>query len=114
MSKTLVSATAVREYFNADPKRLSKLSDKARKTVEKVDGRFPKGRLSPEAIKYHNKNRKGVEYAPGATARLRDEAKAEAKRLREAAAEAGVAVGGRGPLSKAAREALATPKPDSE
>jgi hypothetical protein len=110
MSKTLVSATDLREYFNADPKRLAKLSERARKSVERVDGRFPKGRVNPEAIKVHNKNRKTVEYRPGATAELRDQAKADAKALRESLAAAGVQVGTRGPLPKAAAETLAQPK----
>lgn len=110
-AKTQVTASDLRTYFNADARRLAKLSDKARKTVEKVDGRFPKGQVHPEAIDLHNKTRRTVEYTRGATAALRTAAKADAVALRERAKAAGFEVGDRGPLPKAAREALATAKP---
>ena len=100
MTKRTVTARDLRTYFNADPKRLARLSDAARKTVEAVDGKFPKGRVSPEAVKDHNKHRK-VQYVSGATAQARDAAKTEAAALREAARQAGHTVGKRGPLPKA-------------
>lgn len=108
MNKPTVTAAAVRTYFNADPKRLAALDESARKTVEFVDGKAPKGRLHPEAIAVHNKRRK-VQYVTGATKEALATAKAEATALRAAAAEAGFE-GKRGPLPKAFRESLAAPK----
>ena len=109
MSKPTVTAAALRTFINADPKRLAALSPAARKTVEAVDGKFPKGRIHKEAVAFHNKRRK-VQYVTGATKEAVAAAKDEAKGAREAAAQAGVTVGKRGPLSKAAKAALAVPK----
>lgn len=105
MSKPTVTAGDVRAYFNADPKRLASLSPEARKTVESVEGKFPRGRLSPEAVALHNKRRK-VAYVSGATGAAVKAAKAAKAAQRDALREAGVEVNKRGPLSKAALAAL--------
>lgn len=60
-----VSASQVREYFNADPKRLAALSPEARFTVEvREGGKFPRGRLHRDAVAVHNKRRK-AQYVQG-------------------------------------------------
>lgn len=99
MSKPTVTASDLRAFYNADPKRLARLSDAARKTVEAVDGRLPKGRVHPEARKDHNARRK-VQYVEGATKAAKAQAKAEAVAAREALRASGVEVGKRGPLPK--------------
>lgn len=110
MSKPTVTAAALRSFFNADAKRLATLSPAARKTVEfDSEGRAPKGRIHAEAVKVHNQRRK-VQYVTGTTKEATNTAKAEAKAAREAALAAGVTVGKRGPLSKAAKAALAVEK----
>lgn len=110
MSKPTVTAAALRSFFNADPKRLASLSDNARKTVQfDSEGRAPKGRIHAEAVKVHNQRRK-VQYLTGATKEAVEVAKGEAKSARETAAKAGVPVGKRGPLSKAAKATLSVPK----
>ncbi len=99
MSKTVVTANEVRAYFRESPKaRMSKLSPEAQATV--VEG--ARGRLHPQAIKLHNSRRKTRMYVAGATAA----AKAAKAAQREELAKAGVSVGKRGPLSKAAKAAL--------
>lgn len=108
MNKPTVTAAAVRSFYNADPKRLARLSDEARRTVLLVDGKAPKGRLHPEVIEDHNKRRK-VQYVTGATKAAQAKAKAEATALRDQAAAAGFK-GKRGPLPKAFRESLAATK----
>lgn len=109
MSKPIVTAAAVRAFFNADPKRLAALSPEARRTVEQVEGKSPRGRLHPEAVAVHNKRRK-VAYVTGASNAADADAKAEALTLRVKAFESGEAVGARGPLSKAAKVALGIAK----
>lgn len=110
MSKPTVTAAALRNFFNADAKRLAGLSPEARKTVEfDSEGRAPKGRIHAEAVKVHNQRRK-VQYVTGATKEAVTISKESAKSAREAAAKAGVTVGKRGPLSKAAKAALSVPK----
>jgi len=98
-TKSTVTASDLRAYFNADPKRLATLSDRARHTVEYVDGKAPRGQVSPEAIEIHNKRRK-VQYVRGASRTAAMAKQAEAKALREAAKAAGHTVGSRGPLPK--------------
>ena len=100
MTKPTVTARDLRTYFNADPKRLDRLSPEARKTVEAVEGKFPKGRVSPEAIADHNRHRK-VQYVSGASQAASASAREAAQARRAAAAEAGFTVGTRGPLPKA-------------
>lgn len=76
---TAVSASQVREYFNADPKRLAALSTEARFTVEvREGGKFPRGRLHREAIAVHNKRRK-VQYVQGTPKPVKAAAKPKAK-----------------------------------
>lgn len=100
MNKPTVTAGQVRDYFNADPKRLAALSEDARKTVERVEGKSPRGRLAPEAVALHNKRRK-VAYESGASNAAKAAAKEQAASLRAAAREAGFEVGSKGPLPKA-------------
>lgn len=104
MSKSLApTAATVREYFRADSKRMESLSPEAQHTVENG----ARGRLHPDAIKRFNKGRKpGRQYVLGATKASVDARHAD----RAAAAKAGVPVGQRGPLSKAAKQALAQVK----
>ena len=102
MSKSTTAAD-VRNFFRADAKRLARLSDDAAKTVREG----ARGRLHPEVISTYNKGRKADRhYVSGASTREAIASKGEAQNLRVAAAEAGLAVGVRGPLSKAAKEAL--------
>lgn len=101
MTKT-VTAAEVRNFFREDAKRLDALSPAARVTV--AEG--ARGRLHPEAVKVHNTRRRTRQYVLGAS----KDAVAAQRGLRAAAAEAGVSVGKRGPLSKAAREVLAQSK----
>ena len=102
MSKSTVTAADVREYFRADEKRMSALSEQAQRTVQAG----ARGKVSPEAIKKFNvKRRKDRRYVVGASSAV----KAQAKAQRSALIEQGLA-GKRGPLSKAAKAALAQPK----
>lgn len=102
MSKT-VTASDVRVYFQKDAKRLSALSDQAAHTVQPG----ARGQVHPDAIKAFNaKRRKDSRYVRGASGIARTVAKSQAEAARKAAAEAGVTVGKRGPLSKAALAAL--------
>lgn len=110
MSKPVTAAT-VREFFNSKPERLATLSDAARHTVEQVEGKSPRGRLHPEVVKaFNTRRRSDRRYVSGAGSVAAAKAKAEAEALRAAAKAAGVEVGARGPLSKAAKAVLATPK----
>jgi hypothetical protein len=106
-SVSTVTAGNLRDYFNADAKRLALLSPEARKTVEAVDGKNPRGRVHAEAVKVHNSRRPTRQYVTGSTKVATAESKAAAAALREQAAKAGHTVGKRGPLPK---EFLATVK----
>lgn len=96
-----VTAAEFRSYYNADPKRLARLSPGARKTVEyNAQGQAPKGRISPEAIA--KARGKVAAYKPGNTASVaKDKAEANAA-ARAKAAQAGF-TGKRGPLPLAFR-----------
>lgn len=105
MSKSNVSkvtAREVREFFRAEPKRFDALSPEAQATVREG----ARGRLHPQAVKVHNTRRRTRQYVLGAS----KEAAAAKAAQRAQAAEAGFPVGKRGPLSKAAKEALAQSK----
>jgi hypothetical protein len=95
MSKPTVTAAELRAFFNADPKRLARLSEAAQRTVREG----ARGRVHPEAIAVHNKRRK-VQYVAGATTAAKAEARAAAQAQREALRAQGVAVGKRGPLPR--------------
>jgi hypothetical protein len=111
MSKNTVTAADLRAYFNADVKRLAVLSPDARKTVEfNSDGKAPRGRIHPEAVKVHNQRRK-VQYVTGATKQAVAAQKEQAKKHREQAKAAGLPVGARGPLSNAAKAKVGLDKP---
>lgn len=102
-----VPASALRDWYNADPKRIQRLPEAARVSVQRrEDGKMPRGRVHPLAQKDHNKRRPSAQYVTGNTNAAKAASKAEAVALRAAAAEAGVSVGKRGPLSKAALAAL--------
>lgn len=106
MTVSAVTAATVRDYFRADEKRMGRLSPEAQATVREG----ARGRLHAQAIKEFNSKRKPHRrYTLGAT--KAEVARKEQERL--ALRKAGVAVGARGPLSKEARAALATPKPVS-
>jgi len=96
MNKPTVTATDLRNFYRADPKRMARLSPEAQRTV--AEG--ARGRVHPEAVADHNKRRK-VQYVTGASGVARDAQKAQAKALRAEAARAGFTVGKRGPLPKA-------------
>lgn len=97
MSK-IVTAAEVRTALRTSGKAAS-LSEAAQATV--AEG--ARGRLHPEAIKAFNKGRKAHRrYVLGAGSQV----KAQAVAARAAAAEAGIPVGKRGPLPKAAKVAL--------
>lgn len=98
MSKSVVTAAEVREFYRADAKRMSRLSDAAKVTV--AEG--ARGRLHPEVVADHNKARRTRQYVTGAS----KAAKAAKAAQRDALVEKGFAVGKRGPLSKEALAAL--------
>lgn len=98
---SVVTASTVRAFLAAEPKRLDRLSPEARKTVEKG----ARGRLHPQAIKAYNKGRKPErQYVLGAGRVVKEQAAA----LREQAQAAGA--GRRGPLSAAVKESLGLTK----
>lgn len=95
----IVTAATVRDYFRADAKRMGALSEAAQKTV--TPG--ARGLLHPEAIKaFNGKRAKNRRYAVGNT-KVKAGVTAE---QRASLAEAGIPVGKRGPLSKAAKAHL--------
>lgn len=99
-STNIVTAADVRNLFRTNDARMARLDETAQATVRKG----ARGRLHPQAIKEFNKGRKAHRrYVLGAT----KDAKAAQAALRDKAAQAGVTVGKRGPLSK---EALAVLK----
>lgn len=105
MNKSIVTAADVRAYFRADASRIQRLTDEAAVTVD----HGAKGRLHPEAIQVFNKGRREHRrYQPGQSKVAAEAARAEAKARREAAAAAGITVGKRGPLPKAARSLAVT------
>jgi hypothetical protein len=113
MSKSTKSIDArnLREYFNADPKRLAALdkedpTGRARKSVEAVNGKFPRGQVSPVAIAVNNKRRPTAQYVRGNSGTLAAQAKADAQAIREKAKAQGLTVGLRGPLPNEVRKAL--------
>ena len=96
---TAPTAASVREFYRSNEKRMGRLSPEAQATL--AEG--ARGRLHPQVISDYNRGRKPERrYVLGAT-RKAGEARAAA---RAKAAEAGVPVGKRGPLSKAAKAAL--------
>lgn len=106
-----IDAANLRAYFNADPKRLALLDaadpkGKARKSVEYVDGKAPRGQVSPIAIAVNNKRRPTAQYVRGNSGTLAAQAKADALALRDKAAAQGLTVGKRGPLPNEVRKAL--------
>lgn len=106
-----IDARNLREYFNADPKRLALLdaedpTGKARKSVEAVAGKFPRGQVSPVAIAVNNKRRPTAQYVRGNSGTLAAQAKANAQSIRETAKAQGLTVGKRGPLPTEVRKAL--------
>lgn len=115
MSNPSITAQNLRAYFNADPKRLAALdtaddTGRARKTVEYVNGKAPRGQVSPVAIVLNNKRRPKAQYIRGGSGVAKAAAQVEAARVRKAAQDAGVKVGTRGPLSKEALALVAKPK----
>lgn len=106
MSKNTVTAPVVagtvRDYFRVDAKRMDRLSPEAQATVKPG----ARGRLHPQAIKAFNAKRKADRrYVLGAT-KVANTVKAEQR----ASLRAQGLAGERGPLSKAAKAALAQPK----
>lgn len=108
---TNIDARNLRTYFNADAKRLAALdkadpTGKARKSVEAVNGKFPRGQVSPVAIEVNNKRRPTAQYVRGNSGTLAVQAKADALAIRAKAADAGLTVGKRGPLPNEVKKAL--------
>lgn len=108
---TNITASNLRDYFNADAKRLDALdkadpTGRARKTVEQVNGKNPRGQVSPVAIALNNKRRPTAQYVRGASGTIAAQRKADALTLRVKAFDAGLSVGSRGPLSKETAKAL--------
>jgi hypothetical protein len=94
MSK-VITASQVRSWILADPKRQEGLSEQA------VANLTSRGRVHAENVKRFNaKRRKDSRYVEGGT----KAAKAAAAARREALREAGVNVGTRGRLSKEAQK----------
>lgn len=90
---TPVTATEVRDYFLADPKRQARLSDKAKAALKPGQ----RGALPRDLVKEHNRRRKTRQYQPGNSARAVESARDFRANLRSQ----GVEVGVRGPLPKA-------------
>lgn len=106
MSRSLATAADVRNWLVSHPKTLANLSAKAQATVApNAEGKFPKGRLSPEAFNAYNKGQRKGEYVLGATkataAAQRKAAVAARKAASRKASRKGVVIGARGPLPKA-------------
>ena len=116
MSNLTVSATAadVRAFFN-HPRygaaRLAKVSPEAAHTVKQRPNL--RGRLHKEAVEFFNAHpahvKAGVAYFTGATKEAVAKQREDALALRVAAFDADLAVGARGPLSNATKEALGLP-----
>lgn len=113
MSNLTVSATAadVRAFFNHPrygASRLAKVSPEAAHTVKARPNL--RGRLHKEAVKAFNDHpshvKSGIAYFTGATKEAVANQRAEALALRVQAFDSNLAVGQRGPLSNATREAL--------
>lgn len=90
---TRPTAAQVRKALRGDAKRTAGLSEKALHTLNS------RGRLHPEVIKAYNKGRKPEKRYVLGNSR---EAVTARKAQREALVKAGVKVGKRGPLPKAA------------
>lgn len=109
---TTVTTSDLRDWFNADPKRIAALPEGDRRTVLIVDGKYPRGRVAKSAVTLHNQRRRTKVYTTGATKAAVAAQQAEAARIRKAASDAGVKVGTRGPVSKAGLAAAGVkPKP---
>lgn len=103
MNAKPVTASTVRAYFQGDAKRLVGLTAEAEATVVKG----ARGRLSPLAVKRFNAKRpESRRYVLGATGAAKAAKAAQRDNLRAA----GVAIGARGPLPKAAKVSLSTSK----
>lgn len=103
MAVSAITASTVRTYFRAEAKRMDRLSPEAQATVQ----RGARGRLHPQAIKEFNAKRPAHRrYVLGAT--KAEVARREAER--DSLRKAGVPVGERGPLPKAAKAVLAQSK----
>jgi hypothetical protein len=104
MSNSIPTAAALRAYYQADPKRIARLSEKAAHTVRKG----ARGHVHPEAVA---KARGAVKaYAVGNSKKVSQAAHDEAKSIREAARQAGLTVGERGPLPAAVKALASTSK----
>lgn len=102
-----VTAAYLRSDLRSKPNRTKGLSDAALATI--AEG--ARGKVHPDAVRAFNKGRPAHRhYVVGATKAVTATAKAQAAAKREALAEAGVAVGKRGPLPKAAKQVLAQSK----
>lgn len=104
----MTTAANVRNFFNADPKRLDALSPAARHTVEVVEGKSPRGRIHPEAVALHNRRKPKAKYVVAVSegTQARAKAKADAAALRAKARKAGFEVKDRGRLPKAFTDTL--------
>lgn len=103
---TAVTTAELRTWYRADEKRLARLSDAARKTVEPG----ARGRVHPEVGADFAKRTRGKVYTEGLSGKRQREAKAAAAAKREQLRAAGVAVGARGPLPKVAKAKVAKSK----
>lgn len=101
-SPTRPTLAQVREFYRARPERVARLSERAQHTL--AEG--ARGRVPAEVVSDYNRGRKPErQYVVGVGVK----AKAEAAEQRAALREQGLA-GTRGPLSKAAKAALAQSK----
>ena len=89
------TAAEVRAYFQADPKRVARLTEAEAHTVRPG----ARGRIHPGALAKARGKVKG--YAVGNSKEVSAQAKADALAVREAARAQGITVGQRGPLPKA-------------
>lgn len=98
-----VTASNVRDYFRSNQAKFDALPEAAQRTVQPG----ARGRLHADAVKAFNAKRaKNRRYVTGASKAVRESQQAEAKALRQSALDAGLTVGKRGPLSKAALASL--------
>lgn len=104
MSEYIPTTAELRAYYQADPKRVARLSEKAAHTVKKG----ARGRVHPEAVA--KARGKVAAYKVGNSKSVAQAAHDEAKGIREAARKAGLTVGERGPLPAAVKALSATSK----
>ena len=103
----IVTAATVRSFFNADAKRVARLPEAARVSVQPG----ARGRLHAEVIKAYNKGRKAdKKYVTGATNTAKAAQKDANRKARADLLSKGIPVGSRGPLPGTVKPKATKPK----